>query len=111
MVIARDRLEPSPVRPVADDDRAQRRIERHGLEQQIDPLGAVEPARGEDEVAVAVTAKRKLLRRVRQHLGDETRRPLEPVGHVAGRREQARGLAERDPVQTLDRAPQRPVLR
>ena len=109
--LARERLEPLAVGPVARDHDAQRRVERGRLEQQVDPLRAVEPVDREDEVAVAVGAVRQLLRRLRQHLGLEPGRALEPVGDVAGDREEPPRLAERDPVEPLDRAPQRPVLR
>ena len=48
---------------------------------------------------------------MRQHLGREAGGALDPIGDVAGGREQPLRLAERDPVQALDRAPQRPVPR
>ena len=64
--------------PSPHDD-AERRVERGRLEQQVDPLRAVEPAHGEDEVAVAVAPVGQLLRRVRHHLGREPGRALEPL--------------------------------
>ena len=81
-----------------------------GLDQQVDPLRAVEPADREDEVAVLVAAVRQLLRRVRHHLGVEPGRALEPVGDVARGGEDLARLAERDPVELLDLAPDRPLL-
>ena len=48
---------------------------------------------------------------MRQHLGDEARRALEPPGDVRGRREQTRRLAERDAVELLHLAAERPLLR
>ena len=95
---------------VAAHDDPERRIERRSLEQEVVALRAVEPADREDEVAVLVAAVRQLLRRVRHHLGGEPGRALEPLGDVARRGEEALRLAERDPVQSLDRAPQRPVV-
>ena len=109
--LARDRLESLAVGAVACDHDAQRRIERGRLEEQVDPLRPVEPVDGEDEVVVAVGAVRQLLRRRQQRLRLQPERPLEPVGDVAGDREEPPGLAERDPVQVVDRAPQRPVRR
>ena len=109
--LARERLEPLAVGALAGDHDAQAGVERGRLEQEVVPLRAVEPADGEDEVAVAVVAVGQLLRRVRQHLGREPGRALDPVGDVARGGEEPLRLAERDPVQVLDRAPQRPVLR
>ncbi len=45
------------------------------------------------------------------HLGDEPRRALQPTGHVLRRGEQARRLAEPDPVELLNAPANRPVLR
>ena len=73
------------------------------LEQQVDPLRAVEPVDREDEVVVAVAAVGERLRRVRQHLGVEPGRALEPVGDVARGREERPRLAERRRART--RAP------
>ena len=104
-----ERLEPVAVGPVAGDDDLEASALR-GLEQQVDPLGAVEPADREDEVAVLVAAVRELLRRVRHHLGGDPGRALEPVGDVAGGREDLLGLAEGDPVELLDATADRALL-
>ena len=47
------------------------------------PLGAIEPADGEDEVVVALGPIRKLLRRVRHHIGVQADGTLQAVGDVA----------------------------
>ena len=52
----------------------------------------------------------ELLPGVGQHLGDEPRRALQPAGDVAGGREQAARLAERDAVEILHLAAHGPVL-
>ena len=94
----------SPVRPFAGDDDLQSLVQCGRLEQQVDPLRAVEPADGEDERAGAVRrAVGELLRRRDEHLGLEPRRTVEPIGDVLRDREQAPGLAERRAIEPLDR--------
>ena len=107
---AGERLEPRAVRTVADDHDLERGVEGGGLEQEVDALRPVEAVDGEHEVAVRLAPVRELLRRVREHLGHETRATLEPVGDVARGREEPRGLAERDAVERLHLPPRRPVL-
>ena len=68
-MIPRDLLQPLPIRPVPGDDDFERGVERRRLEQEIDPLGAVEPIHGENEVAVFVAAELQRLRRMGQHIG------------------------------------------
>ena len=46
----------------------------------------------------------ELLRRRQQHLGLESCRTLEPIGHVARDREQTAGLAESGAIEPVDRA-------
>src|SRR5207248_3978044 len=53
-VPARELLEAPAVGPLAGDDAAEPRIRGDRLEEQVDALRPVEPADGEDEVAVLV---------------------------------------------------------
>ena len=76
--VVREPLEPLAVRPVPRDDHLETRVARGGLEQEVDALRAVETVHGEDEVLVSLAAVVELLRRMRQHLGREPRRRLEP---------------------------------
>ena len=62
-VLARETLEPLAVGPVADDHDLERRVERGRLEQQVDPLRAVEPAHREHEAVERLAAVVELLRR------------------------------------------------
>ena len=48
---------------------------------------------------------------MREHLGDEARRALEPARDVARGREEARRLAERGAIEILHLATDRAVLR
>ena len=107
----REPLEPLAVRPVARDHDLETRVARGSLEEEVDPLRAVEAVHGEDEVAVALAAVVERLRRMRQHLGRESRRCLEPCRDVLRDREEPRCLAERDAIERLHLAPERPVLR
>ena len=109
--VAREPLEPLAVRPVAGDDDAQPRLGGGGLEQQVDPLRAVEPVDGEDEVVVAVAAVRERRRRVRHDLRLEPGRVAQPPGDVAGGGEDLPRLAERRPLEREHAPPQRAVLR
>ena len=82
-----------------------------GLEQQVDPLRAVEPVDGEDEVVVAVAAVRERRRRVRHDLRVEPGRVAQPPGDVAGGGEDLPRLAERRLLEREHAPPQRAVLR
>jgi hypothetical protein len=87
-LLRRQALEALSVRPVTGDDQPQALVERRRLEQEVDPLCAVEPADGEDELTVPFRHPvSQLLRRRRQHLRLEARRALEPVGDVLRDRE------------------------
>ena len=108
--VGRELPQPVAVRPLADDDDLERGLERGCLDQQVDALGAIEPVDREDEVPVAVVVVGELLPGMGQHLGDEPRRALQPAGDVAGGREQAARLAERDAVEILHLAANGPVL-
>ena len=59
-------LEPRAVRAVADDHDLQRRLGLRRVDQQVDPLGAIEPVDREDEAVVLGGAVGELLRRRRQ---------------------------------------------
>ena len=59
---------------------------------------------------MALVAVVERLRRVRQHLGDEPGRALEPAGDVPRGGEEPRRLAERDAVELLHLAAHRAVL-
>src|SRR5581483_6092592 len=63
----RQPLQPLTVGPLARDHDLETTAGRR-LDEQVDPLGPVEPADGEEEVAVAVAAVGELLGRVRQLL-------------------------------------------
>ncbi len=106
----RELLEPVAVGTVRGDDDLDARVERGRLEQEVDALRAVEAARGEDEPVRGLRAVGERLRRVRQHLGDEARRALEPTGDVRRRREEARRLAEREAVELLHLPTERTLL-
>ncbi len=107
----RDPLEPLAVRPFAGDHDARRGVIGDRVQQQVDPLRAVEPVDREDEVAVLVAAEVEILRRRQDDLGVEPEVPLQPLGHIAGDRVAGPRLAERRPVEPVDRAPRRPVDR
>ena len=76
--VVREPLEPLAVRPVPRDHHLETRVARGSLEEEVDPLRAIEPVHGEDEVPVALAAVVEVLRRMRQHLGRQSRRCLEP---------------------------------
>ena len=59
--LAGELLQPLAIRAVTCDHAAQRRVRGERLEQQVDALGPVDAADGEDEVAVLVAAVRQLL--------------------------------------------------
>ena len=106
----RDLLQTAAVGAVADDHAAQVRVGCEGLEQEVVPLCAVEPADAEHEVVVALGPVRKLLRRVRHHLGFEPGRTAHALGHVARGCKELAGLAERDPVEAMHGAPRGALL-
>ena len=103
-------LEARAVGPVTRHDDTERRLLRCGLEQQVDPLRAVEAADGQHEVPGAVVPVFEGLRWVRQHLGDESGGALEPARDVLRGGEEARRLAERDAVELLHLPPHRAIL-
>ena len=105
-----DRLEPLAVGAVGRDDDVEAGRCARPPEQEIDPLRAVEAARGEHESLGRRRAVRQRLGRMRKHLGVEAGRALEPPGDVRGRREQARRLREGDPVELLDLPAERAIL-
>ena len=108
--LARDLSQSLAVRPVADDNSAQRGVERDRFQQQVDPLRAIEATRREHEVAVPLAAVREILRRMRDDLGNQTGRALEPPGDVLRDREEARRLAKRYAIQFLHLPPHSTVL-
>ena len=104
-------LEPLAVGTGSGDDDAERGVGRRRLEQQVDALRAVEPPDREHEVAVLVEAVVELLRRREHDLRVEPERGAQPVGDVLRDREALLGLAERSPVELVDRSSRRPVDR
>ena len=103
-------LQALPIRAIADDDAAERRVCGERVQEQIVPLGPVEAADREDKVLVAFRSVRQLLRRMRHHLRRQPGRSLEPLGDVPGRGEDLPRLAERHTVEPLHRPSRRSVL-
>ena len=85
-------------------------LARSGLEQQVDPLRAIEAVHGEDEALGGRAAVVELLRRMWEHLRGEPGRRLEPRRDVARRGEETGRLAERDAVEVLHLAAERALL-
>ncbi len=108
--LAAQPLQPLAVRPLARDHELEAGLARRRLDEEVDPLRAIEPVHGEDEVPVALAAVVELLRRVRQHLGGQPRRGREPSGDVLRDREETRRLTEGDPIEIVNLPPQRPIL-
>ena len=82
------------------------------LEQQVDPLRAVEPVHGEDEVVVAVAAVRERRGRMRHHLRVEPgRRRAACPATLPDVAKIARASAERGALEREHLPPQRAVLR
>ena len=106
----REPLEPLAVGPFAGDHDAQRGLALRGLDQQVDPLRAIEPVHRQDVALRLGLAVGERLRRVRQHLRLDAVEALQAIGDVARGREHLARLAERDGVETLDRAARRAVL-
>ena len=103
-------LEPLAIRPFAGDDDLERAVARRRLDQEVDPLRAVEAVDREDEVAVVLAAVLERLRRMWEHLGVEAGRRLDTVGDVLRDREEPGRLAERDAVERLHLPAGRPLL-
>ena len=103
---SRSRSGPSPAITTSEPG-----IERRGLEQQVDPLRAVEPAHREDEVAVR---RRSGTSSSCGGCGSTSATsPVERSSRPAtlrGGREEPRRLAERDPVELLHLPAERAVL-
>jgi hypothetical protein len=108
-VLVGEALETVAVGPVTDDHDLAGLSRGSSGEEEVDPLGAVEPSDREHKVAVLLAAVVERLWRRRQDLGLEPERALEPRGHVRGDGEQLPRLAEGGRVEPMDRAPGRPV--
>ena len=63
----REPFEPLAVGAVTGDDHLERAVPCRRLEQEVDPLRAVEPVHGEDEVLVGVAVEVERRRRRREH--------------------------------------------
>ena len=109
---ARELLQAGAIGPLADDHAPQLRLAGGRLEQQIDALGAVEPADGQHVAALTVPgAVGQWLRRRRQHLRLQAELVAQPGGHVARDGEERARLAQRDAVEPVHGPPLRPLLR
>ena len=97
-------FEPRTVGPVTSYDRLDGGLAER-VEQELDPLGAVEPPDGEDEAPVLLAAVGQLLRWVREDIGLQPSGAREPLRVVVRRREQRVGLAEGRSVKAMDRTP------